>query len=452
MVYKNFSLNIIVRVILLILTVFLFFFIIYETKHFATSFLLIIIIIIEVFSIIRYVNKTNKYITNFLEAIRYSDFTRSFEIEGLGSSFDQMKEAFNDVITDFQKIRNEKEEQYFFLQNVIQHIGISMIAYRKDGRVEMFNNATKKMFRKNNIRNINELSKISNELVDVLFNLKPGKKALVKINDENDILQLAIYAKEFKIRENEITLVSLQNIQSELEENEIIAWQKLIRVLTHEIMNSITPIASLSSTVNNILAETKQTSSVKIPEELLDTITDIEGALTTINRRSNGLLHFVDTYRNLTKIPKPNFSIFPIKNLFGNIEHLMSEEINNNNITFVTLITPDDLNLTADEQLIEQVLINLIKNSIFSLNDIDKGEIELTAYNNERDETIIKVTDNGTGIINEVLDKIFIPFFTTRKKGSGIGLSLSKQIMRLHGGTISVQSTTGEKTVFTLKF
>ena len=452
MVYKNFRLNIVIRVILLTITIFAFFYLHYNTEYYTTLFIVGILIFITVFSLIHYISKTNRYITNFLEAIRYSDFTRSFEIEGLGSSFDQMREAFNDVINDFQKIRNEKEEQYFFLQNVIQHIGISMLAYRKDGQVEMFNNATKKLFRKNNIRNIRDLSNISTELTDVLFKLSSGSKALVKINDENDILQLSIYAKEFKIRENEITLVSIQNIQSELEENEILAWQKLISVLTHEIMNSITPIASLSGTINTMIKETKEEIDFELPQNLSDTIDDIDGALLTINKRSNGLLHFVQTYRSLTKIPKPNFTIFNIETLFENISHLLGEELKQKNIKFYKSIKPQTLDLTADEQLIEQVLINLLRNAIHATEELEHPKIEMEAYKGERDHITIKVTDNGVGILENVLDKIFIPFFTTKKKGSGIGLSLSRQIIRLHGGSITAHSIVGEKTVFIIKF
>jgi len=451
--YKNFKLNIIVRVILLAIAIFLFFYLYNNTQYYTTAFLAAIFVIIFVVSIIQYASKTNRYITNFLEAIRYSDFTRSFEIEGLGSQFDQMREAFNDVIQDFQKIRNEKEEQYLFLQNVIQHIGISLIAYRKDGQVEMFNNATKKLFRKNNIRKISDLANLSHDLVDILMKAKSGSKALVKINDEDDILQLAIYAKEFKIRDRNLTLVSIQNIQSELEENEIIAWQKLISVLTHEIMNSITPIASLSATINNMLVETKKEMNENaIPEELQDTVDDIEGALQTINKRSTGLLHFVENYRNLTKVPKPNFSIFKIQSLFDTICHLHGDDIKQKNINFITSIIPEDLDMTADEQLLEQVIINLIRNAIHAVEAKENPKIEMKAYKDERDRLTIQVTDNGVGILEEVIDKIFIPFFTTKKKGSGIGLSLSRQIIRLHGGTIGASSTVGERTTFTIKF
>ena len=395
--------------------------------------------------------RTNKYVTSFLEAIKYSEFTRSFEVEGLGSSFDKMKQAFNSVIKEFQKIRDEKEQQYFFLQNVIQHIGISMIAYHNDGSVEMYNNATKRMFRLSSIRNIKDLAGSSQELVDCLFNLKTGERALVKLSDADDILQLAVYAKEFKIREQMLTLVSIQNIQNELEEKEMEAWQKLIRVLTHEIMNSITPIVSLTSTVNMMIGETRE-SDIEIPAQMSETFDDIEIALRTINKRSTGLLHFVETYRNLTRIPKPDFSIFKVADFYSNLEELLKDDLMKGNVKLLSSVEPAGLELTADEKLMEQVFINLIKNSIQALPESKSPRITLRAYLSDRGSVILQVEDNGQGILQEVLDKIFIPFFTTKPTGSGIGLSLSRQIVRLHGGTISARSIPGERTTFIMRF
>ena len=452
MVYKNFRFRTVVRVLALVATMLLMFSLLFYTNYYISAILIGLLIVAQVFWLIQYVNKTNHYLTSFLEAIKYSEFTRSFELKGLGSSFDEMKGVFNNVISEFQKIRDEKEEQYFFLQNVIQHIGISMVAYQKNGKVEMYNNATKRLFRKSNLRNIQDLGDVSGELVDVLMNLKTGEKTLVKLQDHDDILQVVIYAKEFKIRDQMLTLVSIQNIQNELEEKEMEAWQKLIRVLTHEIMNSITPIVSLTSTVNGMIADVKEDDEFELPAEVEESFDDIQDALKTINKRSTGLLHFVETYRNLTRIPKPNFKIFKISNLFQNIAKLLDENIKKHNIDLQIMVDPVDLELTADEELFEQVLINLLTNSIHAVANTPRAKIVLRAYLSERSRTIVQVEDNGQGIIQEVLDKIFIPFFTTKQTGSGIGLSLSRQIVRLHGGTISAQSEPNVRTVFTMRF
>ncbi len=451
MVYKNFRFKIIVRISFIILSIFLLFFVIYNMEFNITPVLIIMIVAFQVFSLIHFLESTNRYLTNFLESIRYSDFTRSFQVEGLGAAYDGLKEAFNDVINDFQQIRTEKEVYQHYLQNVIQHIGICLIVFKKNGDVLMINNAAKKLFRINKLKNINSLDNFSPELTKILPKLKSSEKALVKVQDDEELLQLVIYAKEFILEGQRLSLVSIQNIQMELETQEMEAWQKLIRVLTHEIMNSITPISSLSATVNNILDDIDTTDN--IPQEIDDeTVIDIQNALKTIHKRSQGLIHFVETYRNLTKIPNPDFKIFQVEQLFNNIKKLMQEPFKKDNIEFSIKIEPISLELAADEQLIEQIIINLIKNSIQAMEKKKHGKISLKAFIGFRGRAIIQVIDNGQGILKEVIDRIFIPFFTTKQSGSGIGLSLSKQIMRLHSGSITVSSQPDVETVFSLRF
>lgn len=454
MIYKNFTFNIIFRVVLLTAGIFLLFYTWFISKYYTVPILLIILIIYQVYLIIHYVNRVNRDITGFFESIRYSDFNRSFRTEGLGSSFDGLKKAFNDVIRDFQDIRAEKEENHYFFQNVIQHIGIALIAFYKNGNVEMFNNAAKKLFSKTKLNNINDLRTISSTLAESLLNMKAGDRDLIKIRDGDYFLQLAIYAREFKLHNQNITLVAIQNIQEELEEKEMEAWQKLIRVLTHEIMNSIAPIASLSSTVNSIIDTTKNEEGISDPRKLSrETIEDIQNALTTIHKRSNGLIHFVETYRSLTKLPTPNFRIVPVKHIFSSVKLLMEEEFKNTGIKLECLVEPESLELTVDVELIEQVLINLIKNAFHAMNGQKDGLVTISAKISERGRIGIFVKDNGPGILKDVLDKIFIPFFTTKTEGSGIGLSLSRQIVRMHGGTLTAYSDPEKhETIFTIKF
>jgi two-component system nitrogen regulation sensor histidine kinase NtrY len=452
MVYKNFRIVTFFRILLLSATIFLFFYT-FTTQYHITSILVGCLILYQIYSLIRYVDKTNRDLASFLESIRFSEFTRSFQDEGMGSSFDTLNKAFNNVIKDFQEIRSEKEEHYHYLQSIVQNIDVSILAYQKDGTVEMINKATKKLFQVHNLKNIMALESLSKELVKCLLNLKPGENTLVKVQDEDDILQLAIYATEFKIHNKLIILATIKNIQNVLEEQETEAWQKLIRVLTHEIMNSITPIASLSSTLDIMLKEISDRKTESgTPKINMATAEEIQQALQTINKRSTGLLHFVNTYRNLTRIPKPNFQIIKISELFKNIFLLMEEEIRRTTINLKVNIKPNNLEVSADEKLIEQVLINLIKNSISALENKKNGSIILKAYQNKRGRVTMQVIDNGQGIIREVLDKIFIPFFTTKQRGSGIGLSLSRQILRLHGGTISAFSEPEKETIFTLTF
>ncbi|MDP8200601.1 MAG: ATP-binding protein [Candidatus Tenebribacter burtonii] len=451
MLYRNFKVNIVVRIILIIIMIMAVFISIFRFGFNVTPILLGVLIIFRTLDLIRYVQKTNRYLTSFLESIRYADFSRSFKLEGLGTAYDEMKGAFNDVISDFQKIRTEKEEHFHYLQNVIQHIGISLIAFQKDGSVEMINNSAKKLFQINKLKNISELESYSSELVIKMKNMKSGERILVQVIDNDMMLQLAIYATEFKIRMQRIILVSIQNIQSELEEQEMAAWQKLIQVLTHEIMNSITPIASLSSTINELLKDIDTTDNK--PQMIDDeTVIDIRNSLRTINRRSTGLIHFVESYRNLTNIPKPKFNIISVKEIFNNVHLLMENDLKMKGIECVIDISPSSLELTVDEELIEQVLINLVKNAIHALSNKENAKIILRAFLDKRGRIAVQVIDNGQGILKEVIDKIFVPFFTTKPDGSGIGLSLSKQILRMHGGTLTAQSEPNVETSFTLRF
>ncbi|MBN2612567.1 MAG: ATP-binding protein [Bacteroidales bacterium] len=452
--FKNFRFNLIVRILVLSVSIGLFIYLVYlaENRVFIAPVIVALAVIFQISSLIRFVDKTNRELTSFLESIRFSEFTRSFQIEGMGSSFDDLNKAFNEVIKDFQKVRSEKEEHFHYLQTIVQNIDVSLIAYRNDGNVELINKAAKKLFQVTNLKNISGLEAVSPELVNILFNIKPGENKLVRVADEEDILQLAIYATTIKIKDKEIVLTTIKNIQNVLEEQETEAWQKLIRVLTHEIMNSITPIASLSSTLNNIIMQHNLPGNGEKRSLDKADLDEIQEALQTINKRSIGLLHFVNTYRNLTRIPKPNFKVCNLADIFVNIQKLLDEEIAHNNLQLVVKTEPEIIRITADEQLVEQVLINLIKNSIFALQKRENGVIQLLGFLNKRGRPTIQVIDNGPGILSDVLDKIFIPFFTTKPSGSGIGLSLSKQIIRLHNGSITAHSVPDKETVFTLSF
>jgi two-component system, NtrC family, nitrogen regulation sensor histidine kinase NtrY len=449
--FKNYRLNIIFRVIILAASIYLLFYTL-RSNYFIAPVIVAVVVIFEITSLIRYLDRTNRELTSFLESIRFSEFTRTFQIESMGGTFNELNKAFNEVMQDFQKVRAEKEESFHYLQTIVQNIDVSVIAYSADGNIELINKTAKKLFQLASIKNIKALEMLSPELVSTLLNIKPGENKLVKIQFEDDILQLAIYASTIKIKDKLIYLVTIKDIQNVLEEQETEAWQKLIRVLTHEIMNSITPIASLSSTLDLMLkgmVAEGNSGELKIDQE---SVSEIQEALQTISKRSTGLLHFVNTYRNLTRIPQPNFRLCRVRELFDNIEKLMDEEIKRCGFEFIVHVEPEDLEFTADDQLIEQVLINLLKNSLHALNGSTDGKMQLLGFLNKRGRVTLQVIDNGPGILKDVLDKIFIPFFTTKPSGSGIGLSLSKQILRLHNGTITAHSEPNVETVFTMTF
>jgi len=451
MIYKSFRLKIVARILLLAASLFLLFLLINQTTLYATTTFMAIFIAYQVFSLIRYVERTNLELSRFLRSIRYADFSQSFSSRGRGSSFDELNAAFTEVVEEFQKARAEKEEHVQYFQTVVQHVGVGLIAFTPDGGIRLLNTAAKRLLQVDQLTNLELLRTRAGDLVDTLRSLKSGDRAIVKAELHDEQLQLIVYAKEMKLRDEHLTLIAIQNIRTELDEKEIEAWQKLIRVLTHEIMNSITPISSLASTVNDMLKPGPSNGEL---QRMLtsETVDDIRSAVETIEKRSQGLLHFVEAYRKLMRSPSPKFQIVRVADLFGRVEQLMRHHFSEGKIAFSAEIEPESLEVTADPELIEQVLINLLLNAVEATQGQNKAAIGLSGRMGNQGRVLLEVSDNGPGIPKEVQDRIFVPLFTTKPSGSGIGLSLSRQIMRLHRGTIYVNSDSGKRTTFVLRF
>jgi len=451
MVFKSFRLNVIIRVILLIISVLLLVYLFFNTRYTVSAVILGLLVFYQIFTLIMYVEQTNRKLTGFLQSIRHADFSTSFTEQGLGKSFEELNNSFNEVISEFKKYRSEREEHLNYLLTVIQHVSIGMIAYTADGKVDQYNKAVSDLFKIKHIKNITDLKKVKDDLPEQLLKMKAGSKMLIKVFVDDELLQLSINATQFKMRGEEFTLISLQNIHNELEEKEIESWQKLIRVLTHEIMNSITPISSLAGTVRGMLLDETNEDEAKLNDLDEEDVESIQSALNTIEKRSQGLLNFVEIYRNLTRIPKPNFRYFKVRQIFENAEQLLMPKIEQLNIDCSYKIMPDELMITADPDLVDQVIINLMLNAIDAVKDNEKPVIRMVA-SEVNNKIKIEIRDNGYGIKPDIMDKIFMPFFTSKTHGSGIGLSLSRQIMHLHKGNISVRSKPEEGTIFTLTF
>ncbi|PLX02332.1 MAG: ATP-binding protein [Marinilabiliales bacterium] len=451
MVFKNFRIQIIVRVILLAITLVMVVVIFENDAYFVSSIILAALFILQLISLIRFTEQTNHKLVKLFESIRHTDFTTRFTDNELGRSFNELNKEFNLVIEAFNKNKTEKEEHFNYLLTVIQHVSIGILVYKRDGSVDVYNNAVKKLFQLSTLRSINDLKNVSPDLPEVLLNMRSGEKELVKLYVDDELIQLAINATQFKMRGEEFLLVSFQDINPELEQKEIESWQKLIRVLTHEIMNSITPISSLAATVSDIIEDTRKNNPPKRKEDA-ETLDDVSNAISTIEKRSKGLLNFVEIYRNLTRIPKPTFRYFEVKEMVDRALELLSKEIETHKIKIKSKILPSELKILADPDLIDQVIINLVLNAIDAVKDIENAEINITASINLNNRVTIEVSDNGKGIKPDILDKIFMPFFTSKKTGSGIGLSLSRQIMQMHKGSISVRSKQGEGAAFTMIF
>ena len=440
--FGNFRAQVVVRVLLLGLSLMLLPLSLRNLDYPAIPLAIGVLAAFQVWSMIRFVDRTNRDLARFLQAVRYADFSQTYVTGGLGSSFDELKRSFNEVLDAFRATRAEKEEQGLYLRMVVQHIGVGLVAFDRQGEVSLINNAAKRLLRVNRLANVSDLESRGPGLVETLTTLGPRRKALLRLEEDGEVRQLACFAALFRTGEEEHRLVSLHDIQSELEEQEMEAWQRLIRVLTHEIMNSITPIASLSATAEGLLQQETVAG---------EDVNDVRTAVHTIHRRSQGLLQFVNAYRDLTRVPAPDFQITPVGGLFERVTQLMGHQFQEAGVELAHAVEPASLEVTADPGQVEQVLINLLGNACDAAGGRDGARVELTA-SMDRDRVVIDVADNGPGIVEEALDRIFIPFFTTKQEGSGIGLSLCRQIMRLHRGTISARSEPGARTVFSLRF
>jgi len=297
------------------------------------------------------------------------------------------------------------------------------------------------------LKTIHSLGKRSPVLYEEIIQLPAGKSEVSSVERDKNTFKILLSATTFESENKKYKLIAFQNINEALDETESQAWQKLLSVMTHEIMNSVAPISSLAETLKERIQET-----VKEPENSKEALNDIEMGISTIKKRSEGLLKFTETYRNLSKITKANVSKVLIVELLEHVQQLLQPTIDKKKINLEIVLRDPFLSLEVDSDLIEQVLINLLLNAIDAVKDNPQPKIVISAEAALNGKVTVKIADNGSGIKQELLDKIFIPFFSTKKTGSGIGLSLCKQVMMLHKGTIHVQSKEGEGTVFYLGF
>ena len=448
--FRSFALGVLIRVILISLIAIFGAYLYLQHESVLQGVLFLWVLVLLSFNLISYVTVTNRKISRFLESIRYSDFSSSFtQDSNLGSSFKEMNLSFNEVIDAFKKTRAQKEEQMLFLQIMIQHINTGIISFDSEGKIGVINGAAKQLLQIPQFKDIHDLGKLSKDLLREVLNLKPGGSFSMRINSD---LHLNVQSASFKMEGQNWTLLSFQNIKSELQKNELEAWQNLTKVLRHEIMNSMTPIASLASSLGIILEEdVKENEQGELALDK-ESFIDLSEGLETIFKRSNGLVDFVNAYRDYTNIPQPELKVFPVKPLFENIRVLLKEDLSKSDIQLICELSPSDLEIIGDQDLIQMILINLIKNGKEAMEKSTNRTILLNAGMDSHSRPFIQVIDHGEGIVPEALEKIFVPFYTTKKSGSGIGLAISRQIMNLHKGNLEVSSIPGEQTVFTLVF
>jgi two-component system nitrogen regulation sensor histidine kinase NtrY len=449
MIYKRFTFLIILRILLLVATVVIISVIFGDKRLFFNQIILALLLITQVAELIRFVNHTNRELTKFFYAIRYSDFSITFKQSSLGKTFKNLEESMVEIIEAYKQVKIEKEAQFHLLQMLVNQLPIGIVAVDTDDTITLINPTAETMVGIRGLKNWRILEQQNAAFAREIQQLGSNARKLIEMRSAFENRFLSVDVRTLIILDRPLKLITLQDINSEIEQKEIEAWHKLIRILTHEIMNSVTPISSLTETMQSLLQD-KSGNQKQLGELKQDTISDIRFSLQTIQRRSDGLLLFVENYRKLTKIPKPSLEPINISALLHHVEKLLSHELLRNNI-ILSIEVDNDIEIILDPILVEQTLINLITNSIHALDKAAKPQIILKSYQQEK-QTVIEVADNGKGIPAKEIVEIFIPFFTTKKEGSGIGLSLSKQIMSLHGGSIKVKSEIGQGTSFYLHF
>jgi nitrogen fixation/metabolism regulation signal transduction histidine kinase len=406
------------------------------------------VIIYQVIELYRFQRKAHVELDQFVESIHYRDFSRYFDVKHAPIELQPLRKGFNEINTTFKVISKEKETQYQYLQKILELIDTGILSYKEhNGEVVWMNESLKRMLQLPYLKTIHSLARRDNELYRQITLLKPGEGKIATAHLEKASFKVLLSATAFQTEGHKFKLIAFQNVSEALDETESKAWQKLLSVMTHEIMNSIAPISSLAETLKKSL----QRSMVKLDNEA-GSLEDLELGIDTIKRRSEGLLKFAETYRNLNKINTLNLKKVYVRDLFENLHQLMQPTLGQKNIDLDIILKETDLMLEADTNLVEQVLINLIVNAMEAVKDKEEPRIVLSAYIASNRKTVLKVADNGIGMPEELIDKIFIPFFSTKKSGSGIGLSLCKQIMMLHKGNIHVQSAEGEGTAFIMQF
>lgn len=444
--YKKFEFRVLVRILLLFCTLCITAFLLVK-GFYGYMIVLVPLIVAEVTGMFKLFHKTQEELDQFVESIHYRDFSRHFDVTHAPDELKPMRKGFNDINSTFKVISREKETQYQYVQKILELVDTGILSYEIDGGdVIWMNESLKRILVIPYLKTIASLSRRDEVLFDEVKAMVPGESKIISVTKDKGIIKLLVSATAFQTDNKRFKLIAFQNVNEALDETEAKAWQKLLSVLTHEIMNSVAPISSLADTMLDRLH--RATAYIEDPS----TIEDLELGIDTIRRRSEGLLKFAETYRNLNKIISPTVKKVLIRDLFENLHHLMLPTFKQKNIELEVILQNPEIMYSMDATLIEQVLINLLMNAQEAVKDKASPRIQLSAIPVGNGRMDIKVADNGSGIPAAILDRIFIPFFSTRKNGSGIGLSLCQQIMLLHKGTIQVQSVESEGTAFILHF
>lgn len=434
--FKNFRVQIVIRVIGIGFSMIGLAWSLYETEFLMTPLVFGLLTLIQLIGLIYYSEWILRELKLFFDAFIDSDYTRRFEDSGKGKAFNDLELTMNQIVADFKDIRIEKEEHYQYLLQIIKHVKVGLICFTEDGHINLMNAAASDLLNKPILHKMSMIENLDVDFYQRIILLKTGEKLLYKSNFHTAQSELAIVANKFFLGDKKYTLLSIQNIHSELEAKEMQSWQKLIRVLTHEIMNSVTPVVSLTTAVKKIM-EDEHGNPVKINELALEEGVDIYKSIQAIEKRGEGLLGFVNAYRDYSKIPKPKMERVDLVAILNDLLAVLKTDLKGIKVGFEA--DSEKLMIDVDRVLIEQVLINLLKNAAEALIETSNPQIQIHIIS--VNANIISIVDNGPGISSEIQEEVFVPFFTTKPNGNGIGLSLSKQIMKAHGGDLTLTSS-----------
>lgn len=447
MIFKRFYTGVWIRVILLVITCLLFTFALEEYHDLLIQINIGALIILQTVLLIRYVNRANRDLAQFFLSVKNEDTSLSYPKDSYGRSFERLYEQLDRLNEHIHRVKTDLVNQELFNKIIINHINTGILVADPTGKVKLHNLALSKIMDIPVIANIHQLDKIDPGFSEILSGIEAGQRITRKVSIKGKMTALLLRASEYRVHEEALKLISVQDIKPELDDKEMESWQKLIRILTHEITNSIGPINSTIDTIADFFIKSDE-GALKEPGEFTPkTLSDTVRGIHIIRERSSGLLDFVQQFRELTLLPRPKKIKIRIHSLFDHVKTLLKEDLEMKGILISGLVHYDDLFILADKSMIEQVLINLVRNAA----EAGSNTIALEAFSGEKYLTIT-ITDDGKGINQEDMENIFVPFYTTKESGSGIGLSLSREIMRLHRGTITVISESGRGTTFTLTF
>jgi len=412
------------------------------------SILTLLILIFQAYLLIRHLNATNRKIAFFFECLKNDDFSLHFPEQVKGDAVPELNQNINALNKRVQKIYQENKIQELYYQEILKQAEIGMLTYNEKGHILFANPRVEKLLNYKPLNHIRQLERVSPTMHELFQKLKGFDRKLIQLNNEREKTELVLKAKAVRLNDENLMLVVIQDIHQELDEKETDSWMKLIRVLTHEIMNSVSPITSISESVlkhlsnNGAVIDINEISNNKLQAS-------VKG-LEVIKDQSQGLMNFVQSYRTFLNVPPPNKTLVSAKALLEKIQILQKGLGEKTEISI--LVEPKALEIYCDEKQITQVLINLCKNAIQALATQQEGKIKLIAKQNSNGIKFIQVWDNGEGIPTSLQEEIFIPFFTTKETGTGVGLSLSRHIMRQHGGSLKLYASVKEGNIFQLDF